>query len=283
MWKCYHLILCSLHSLTWGHMPGSPILLHIIFWAFFSVLFIFLGEPLKGPIYHLTNQHNGIEWRSPQRPCPHVASPKWLSVNYLHMPNTESSHLLSITKQMKQSGNALPFFLLSGNKSKPLEFSVWWLKAFWLFPLKVYKCNTVKQKTKKTRFYMSWSLMYIQKMLLNARNIAILTVPPGWLIRLQLCIISLLKIHEWTDSWSTWRQEWLELPKETKSTFFPLVQMIYKSHSRQTLSSIFIYWLLWIYFRILYVALFFFAVHIWLPSYPSLEHCAIYYTISLSS
>lgn len=61
---------------------------------------------------------------------------------------------------------------------------------------------------------MSWSFMYIHKMLLNARKIAVLTVPPGWLI-------SLLKL-QWTDSWSTWRQEWIELPKETKSNFFSI-------------------------------------------------------------
>lgn len=82
---------------------GSPFSSILPFGPFFSSLH-FSDEPLKWPIYHLTNQHNGIDWRSPRRPCPGVASPEGLRENDLQLPNTESSHLLNITTGMKHSG-----------------------------------------------------------------------------------------------------------------------------------------------------------------------------------
>lgn len=77
---------------------------------FFSSSLQSSDEPLEWPICHFTNQHNGIDWRSPRRPCPPDASPKWLRANDLHLPNTESSRLLNIMKRMKQSGKTVFFF-----------------------------------------------------------------------------------------------------------------------------------------------------------------------------
>lgn len=144
----------SMRTLSHPRPPFSSIL---SFGPFFSTSLHFSDEPLKWPIYHLTNQHNGIDWRSPRRPCPRVASPEGLRENDLQLPNTESSHLLNITKRMKHSG-------ASGIHSS---------KASWLFPfLKVYECKIIKDIKDRKGDKFTWakpSHTFI-KMLLRARK-----------------------------------------------------------------------------------------------------------------